>query len=245
MTMRTGHSNILICQDDKAASREAAERFVCTAIRAVAERGTFLVAVSGGSSSKGLYELLSSRGYSELVPWTHTELFFADERCVPPESEESNYRMVHRLLLSTVPIPESNVHRFHGEDPPELAANAYEQEIHSVMGDSPCFDLIVLGMGADTHTASLFPFSPALKESGRHAVASYVETLGAYRLTLTVPLINHAESVIVLALGEAKATALATAVNGPIDTDAHPIQSIHPTHGRLLWIVDQAAASRL
>lgn len=243
--MSMENANILICQDDSAASMEAAERFACAAVRAVAKRGAFYVAVSGGSSPKRMYEILASRDFADLVPWARTELFFTDERCVPPESEDSNYRMVNKLLLSTVPIPESNVHRFHGEDPPEAAAAAYEHEIHRVMGGNPLFDLIVLGMGPDSHTASLFPNSPALREGGRHAAANYVEKLGACRLTLTIPTINHSESVIILAMGEGKADALAEVLNGPIDMDIHPVQAIQPMHGRLLWIVDRQAASRL
>lgn len=242
--MSAARANILICLDEKAASREAAERFTCAAIASVAKRGVFFVAVSGGSSPRGMYEALASREFAELIPWSRTELFFTDERCVPPESEESNYRLVSKLLLSTVPIPEPNIHRFRGEDPPEVAAEEYEREIHSVMDDSR-FDLMVLGMGQDTHTASLFPHSPALHEGGRHAAANYVEKLGAHRLTLTIPTINHAESIIVLAFGSEKADALATALSGPVDPDAHPIQAIRPIHGHMLWIVDQACASKL
>ena len=243
--MSSDNANILICRDENAASVEAAERFVCAAVRAVAKRGVFYVAVSGGSTPKGMYETLASREFADLVPWTRTEVFFADERCVPPESEESNYRLVNKLLLSTVPIPESNVHRFHGEDPPEAAADSYEHEIHRVMDGNPAFDLIILGMSQDTHTASLFPNSPALREGGKHAAANYIEKLGAYRLTLTIPAINSAESVIILAFGENKAAALADVLNGPVDIDLHPVQAIRPPHGRLLWIVDQDAASRL
>lgn len=243
--MSRDHANILICRDETAASLEAAERFTCAAIRAVAKRGVFHVAVSGGSSPKGMYEALASREFAELVPWSRTELFFADERCVPPESEESNYRLVNKLLLSTVPIPESNVHRFHGEDPPEAAADSYEREIHRVMDGSPSFDLIVLGMGQDTHTASLFPCSPALSEGGKHVAANYIEKLGAYRLTLTIPAINHAELVIILVFGENKADSLAEVLHGSVDIDQHPVQAIQPLHGRLLWIVDQEAASAL
>lgn len=243
--MDTGHANILVCEDEKAASREAAERFVCAAIRSVAEHGEFYVAVSGGGSPKGMYELLAGSEFSAIVPWSRTELFFTDERCVAPDSDQSNYRMVSELLLSTVPIPEPNIHRFRGEDPPDLAAECYEQEMRDVMGESPRFDLIVLGMGDDTHTASLFPNSPALQETGRHAVANYVEKLGAHRLTLTIPVINHAHSIAVLAFGEGKSQALADVLHGPVDTNLHPVQAVRPTFGRLLWIVDRAAASKL
>jgi 6-phosphogluconolactonase len=237
--------DILICRDEESASRDAAERFACAAVRSVAQRGAFYVAVSGGRTPRRMYEDLAERELAGIVPWARTELFFTDERCVGPESEESNFRMVNELLLSTVPIPESNIHRFHGEDLPQPAADRYEHEIHEVMGSSPRFDLIVLGMGEDTHTASLFPDSPALREAGRHAAANYVEKLGAYRLTLTMGIINHAQSVIILAFGSEKAQALAEVLRGPVDTNLHPVQAICPVSGHLLWIVDQAAAREL
>jgi 6-phosphogluconolactonase len=243
--MDAGRANILVCKDAKSASQEAAERFACAAIRSVAERGGFFVAVCGGRDPVGMYETLAGREFVEIVPWVLTELFFTDERCVPPESEDSNYRLVYRLLLSTVPIPAPNIHRFKGEDPPEAAAAAYEREIHEVMGTTPRFDLIVLGLGDDAHVASLFPNTPVLHEAGRHAVAGYVEQLGAHRLTLTFPVINHARQVIILALGSGKAEALAVAMKGPLDVNLHPVQGVDPKSGHLLWIVDNEAASGL
>ncbi|NLN76504.1 MAG: 6-phosphogluconolactonase [Armatimonadetes bacterium] len=237
-------ANILICENESAASREAADRFACAAVRSVAEQGRFCVAVSGGSTPKGMYESLAEE-HLATVPWYRTELFFVDERCVPPDSLDSNYRMVHDLLLATVPIPETGIHRFEGELSPETAAGRYEQNIHAVMGRDPRFDLIVLGMGDDTHTASLFPYSPALNETGRLAVSNYVQKLATDRLTLTIPLINRAHSVIILVLGESKAQALADAMSGTEDIEMHPVQAVRPTHGRLLWIVDRAAAAKL
>lgn len=239
------NTNMLVCEDEKNASCEAAERFACAAVRAVAKRGVFYVAIPGGNSPRGMFEMLSSREFEELVPWARTELFFTDERCVPPESDESNYKLASGLLLSTVPIPEANIHRMHGEDPPETAARQYEEEMLRVMDSSPRFDLIVLGMGMDTHTASLFPNSPALLETGRHVVANYVEKLNTYRLTLTLPVMNHAEQVIILAFGPDKADPLAEVLHGPVDTNLHPVQGICPAAGHLLWIVDRAAASKL
>ena len=133
---------------------------------------------------------------------------FSDERCVPPEHEDSNFRFAHSLLLSKVPIPASNIHRFRGEKSPEDAASEYEQELRAVMGGSPRFDLIILGMGEDTHTASLFPGSPAIQETERWSVAVYVDKLGAFRLTLTPPILNNARQVAILALGQEKASAV-------------------------------------
>ncbi len=243
--MDVGSANILVCRDSNAASQEAAERFACAAVRSVAERGEFFVAVCGGRDPVGMYEALAGREFVEIVPWQLTELFFTDERCVPPESDDSNYREVHRLLLATVPIPASNIHRFRGEDPPEQAAESYEREIREVMGPSPRFDLIVLGLGDNTHVASLFPKTDALHEVGRHAVANYVDELGAYRLTLTFPIINHARQVIILALGSRKAEPLSLALHGPSDPDLCPVHGVDPTSGHLLWVVDNDAASSL
>lgn len=238
-------ANLLICVDDKGASREAADRFACAAVRAVAKRGMFSVAVPGGSSPRSMFEILASRDYEDIVPWSRTEFFFTDERCVPPESDESNYKLAFDLLLSTVPIPDLNIHRMLGEKPPDEAAERYEEEMHQVLGSIPRFDLVILGMGTDTHTASLFPNSPALLESGRHVVANYVEKLGSHRLTLTLPVINHAEQVLILAFGSDKAPPLAEALHGAVDTNQHPVQGVRPTSGHLLWVVDRAAASKL
>lgn len=238
-------ANIMVCESAKAASIEAAERFACAAVRAVARYGVFHVAVPGGSSPKSMYELLARPEFRDLAPWSRTELFFTDERCVPPDSAESNYGAVRNQLVSLVPLPEPNVHRMRGEDDPEAAADAYEEELHKVMGVSRRFNLIVLGMGADTHTASLFPGSSALTATGRHVVPNYVERLHSYRLTLTLPVINQAEQVIVLAFGSDKAQALADALRGPEDVNRHPVQGVQPVSGHLLWLVDREAASKL
>lgn len=238
-------ANILVCVDDRTAGQEAAERLVCAAVRAVAERGVFCVAVPGGSSPRAMYEALGGLELRDIVPWPRVELFFTDERCVPPESDQSNYRMLSDLLLSSVPIPSANIHRMRGEDEPESAAAQYEEELHRVMGSNPSFDLIVLGMGTDTHTASLFPDSPALQEYGRHVTANYVDKLQTYRLTLTLPVINRAEQVIMLAFGPEKADALTEVLQGPEDRSLHPAQAVRPASGRLLWIVDQLAAAKL
>ncbi len=236
------NSNLLVCEDPRAASIEAAERFACSAVRSVAKYGVFHVAIPGGSSPREMFLLLAGGEFRDLVPWSRMELFFTDERCVPPEDDESNYKLAFDLLISTVPIPEPSIHRMLGEDEPESSAAQYEEEIHRVMGHSPRFELIILGMGADAHTASLFPGSPALRETGRHVVSNYVEKLGAHRLTLTLPLINRAEQVIILAFGQEKAQALAHALKEPEDVNQYPVQGVRPTSGRLLWIVDRAAA---
>lgn len=243
--MRSVAANLLICGDPEQAARETAERFVCAGVRSVALRGVFNVAVPGGSSPRRAFELLATGGFVDLVPWTRTHVFFTDERCVPPDDIESNYRLAFDTLLSHVPAPKSNIHRFRGELEPDEAAALYEHELRQAMGGPPRFDLVILGMGQDTHTASLFPNSPALAEHFRLAAANWIETLNAHRLTLTVPALSSAESIIIMALGTEKAEAVRTALQGEVNVEAHPVQAIRPDTGRLLWIVDQDAASEL
>jgi 6-phosphogluconolactonase len=238
-------SDVLVCRNAEAAAQETADHFVCAATRSVAERGVFHVAVPGGSSPRAVFQLLASQPYASLVPWERTAVFFTDERCVPPDHEQSNYRLANELLLSKVPIPSENVHRFAGELPPIEAAAEYEQTLRHIMGERPTFDLILLGMGEDTHTASLFPNTPALDETRKLAVANYVRALDVHRLTLTIPVIKGARRVLVLALGSAKARAVNKALRGEVNERLHPVQSVAPTKGRLLWIVDQEAAADL
>jgi 6-phosphogluconolactonase len=238
-------ADILICRDDTSVAVEAARRFVFHAAAAVNERGKFCVAIPGGFSPRGMFEQLARPEFAALIPWDRTHVFFTDERCVPPTDPDSNYKLARDLLLSRVPIPEDNVHRFQAELDPEQAARLYEEEIKHLVGECPAFDLIVLGMGKDTHTASLFPHSPALKEETRYAVANPLPGRGETRLTLTLPVFRRSLSTIVLVLGYEKSGPLHTVLISKIDPDAHPIQSIAPTSGDLLWIVDQDAASQL
>lgn len=243
--MRHRNTNLLICKDEEAVAREAAERFVCSAIRSVAEYREFYVAIPGGSSPKEMFKLLATDEYARTIPWDKTQIFFTDERCVPPDSGESNYRQAYDLLFSKIPIPDSNIHRFYSELPPEEAAASYDESIRNIMGYERQFDLIILGMGSDSHTASLFPNSPALDETRRFAVENYVEKLDAYRLTLTIPVLSSARNIIILAIGKEKAEALSIALNGQSNPNLYPVQAIQPNQGTLLWIVDKDAASKL
>jgi len=238
-------ANILICRNSQAVAEETAERFICAARRSVAERGAFFVALSGGNSPRDTYRHLASETIRDQVPWEKTFVFFTDERCVPPDHEESNYKLANDLLLSKVPIPSLNIFRFPGELQPADAALQYDQILRNRLGDAPRFDFILLGMGYDTHTASLFPNSPALSELTRLAVENFVARLNTYRLTLTIPILRNARQIIILALGEQKAGAVRDVLQGPTDEQAHPVQAIRPTDGRLLWIIDQEAASEL
>jgi 6-phosphogluconolactonase len=224
--------------DAASLAQAAAEHFVAQASQAVAARGRFLAALSGGSTPRATYELLASEAFAARVDWPRLHVFWGDERCVPPDHAESNYRMAREALLDKVPIPAGNVHRIRGELPPDRAAAAYQAQLEAVLGEDGRFDLILLGMGADGHTASLFPGAAALEERVRWVVGNYVEKLDAWRVTLTLPLINRARHVLFLVSGAAKADALARVRAG------HPLPAalVQPGHGELVWLVDRDAA---
>ena len=230
---------IVVLPDPTALAREATDRFVALARSAIAAQARFTVALSGGSTPKLLYEQLVTRP----IEWQHIHVCWGDERCVPPDHPDSNFGMAQRALLSHVDIPAQNVHRLQGELEPVQAAQHYEAELHALFGAQPRFDLILLGMGTDAHTASLFPGTLALHEQQHWVVAHYVEKLQANRLTLTLPIINDAANVIFLIAGAYKAAALRSVWHGPHDPDRYPAQSIAPTTGRVIWLVDQAAVT--
>jgi 6-phosphogluconolactonase len=227
-------------------ARAAAERFVFAAQEASNARSRFAVALSGGSTPKRAYELLAGNGYRERVDWSKVHVFFGDERCVPPNDTESNFRMAGEAMLSRVPIPQENVHRIVGEGDPSIGARTYEEEdLRSFFAGAswPRFDLVFLGMGDDGHTASLFPGSAALKEDKAWVVANWVEKFKTFRITLTAPAINNAAHVVFLVTGEGKARRLAEVVRGPRAPEALPSQLIRPVDGKLEWLIDEAAAA--
>ncbi len=192
-----------------------------------------------------MYGALVSLDLRDRVPWTKGEYFWSDERCVLPENPDSNYGMAERELVSHVPVPHDRIHRMRGELQPERAAEEYEQELRRVFGKVtlPQFDLMMLGLGANGHTASLFPCSPALPETRRWVVANYVHELTAYRLTFTFPVINAARNVVFVVAGKEKAPALRQVMRGggtPV-----PAERVHPTTGRLIWFAEEAAAAEL
>ncbi|MCG2784211.1 MAG: 6-phosphogluconolactonase [Anaerolineae bacterium] len=210
--------------------------------QAVAARGRFSVALSGGSTPRALYERLASAEFSGRIPWRDIHLFWGDERCVPPDHADSNYRMTAESLLRRVPLPAENIHRIQGELAPHEAAAHYEAGLRAFFGGAPVFDLVLLGMGDDGHTASLFPDSPALAESARWAVA--VEHTSpppplVSRVTLTFGVFNAARRVVFLVTGAGKAQKLAEIRRG---ADL-PAGRIRPPNGDLLWLVDEAAAA--
>ena len=224
-------------------SRAAAREFAARAEEAIEERGRFAVVLAGGSTPETMYGILA-RDYMDGIDWSKVYVFFGDERSVPPHHEDSNLKMASEVLLDHVPV--ANVHRIRGELSPEEAAEAYEGELRTFFQteDVPRFDLILLGIGADGHTASLFPWTTALEVHDRWAVANPVPRLGTTRITLTVPVINAALAVYFLVEGEDKAEALREVLEGDADPRACPAKLVQPP-GEPEWMVDQSAASLL
>jgi 6-phosphogluconolactonase len=241
---------IQVVEDPAAVARCGAERFTALARAAVEARGRFTVALSGGSTPKALFQLLARESRS-TVPWDRIELFWGDERCVPPDHADSNYRMTRESLLDAVPIPRARTHRIEAErDDHAAVAAAYEAEIARVLGATPggtppVFDLVFLGMGPDGHTASLFPGTTALSERRRWVVANHVPQFKADRITLTYPILNRAAHVVFLAAGTDKASVLREVLEGPPALERLPSQGIRPDAGELVWLVDRAAAAQL
>jgi 6-phosphogluconolactonase len=235
-------TEIKVLPDAKSLTEEAARRIVEAAEKKLADTQCFFsLVLSGGSTPKALYELLASDQYKSLLNWSKIEIYFGDERCVPPDHSDSNYLMAHMAMLSKLPIPEPNIHRMRGEIAPEAAAIEYGQLLKSAFGDGGP-DLVLLGMGDDGHTASLFPGTTALDETHHRVVANHVEKLNAWRITMTYPFLNRAAEVMVLVSGEAKAQRLEEVLEGPRDPKRLPIQGIQPA-GKLTWLLDAPAAS--
>jgi 6-phosphogluconolactonase len=243
--------DLLAVADQTALAQEAAKRVVAIAEEAVARCGRFTVALAGGSTPKRLYSLLAAEPYCTRLPWRETHLFWGDERAVPPEHPDSNFGMARATLLSRVPIPANQVHRMQAERADlDAAASEYETGIAGVFAaqppdEPPAFDLILLGLGPDGHTASLFPYTRALQETKRWVVSNYIPKLKVNRLTLTPPILNRASTILFLVSGADKASVLQAIMEGPPDPERLPAQLIRPVAGRLVWLVDHAAASRL
>lgn len=240
---------LIICRDAEELYRKAAERFVVLAQQAAQERDRFIVALSGGSMPRGLYALLATAEYRERIPWSQVHLFWGDERCVPPDRPESNYRMVQESLLSKISIPERNVHRMAGEKEPQIAAAEYEAELKSFFqlseGAGARFDLILLGLGEDGHTASLFPGSEALEDTEHLVAAVYVEKLKSHRLTLTLPVLNQAAQIMFLVAGASKAAILKEVLNADPISSNLPAAKVRPVNGQLTWMVTEDVAADL
>lgn len=236
-----------VVADTEALNHAAAGEFVNCATRAIRERGRFSVALSGGNTPRAIYSLLAEK-YAHFISWEQVFVFFGDERHVPPDHPDSNFRMANQSLLSRVPIPAKNIHRIQAELAAPIAADQYQatlQEFFSLQdGELPRFDLVMLGMGDDGHTASLFPGTAALEETSRTVVANHVEKLQSDRITLTFPVLNATSAVLITIAGGNKAPIVRDIVNSP-EKNLYPIQRVRPRNGRLLWLVEQQAASLL
>jgi 6-phosphogluconolactonase len=219
---------ICVFENSRELARGAAEHLVALA--------PVTVALSGGSTPKVLYQLLAEK-FRDQISWASTHFFWSDERHVPPDHPDSNYRMAHEALLSRVPVPESNVHRIHSENPSaQQAADEYEKTV------VPRLDLILLGLGTDGHTASIFPGSEVAHETKRLVAAPWVEKLNTYRITMTLPLLNNGASIVFLVSGAEKAQIVKEVLEGP---KQYPAQFVQPTDGELIWMLDRDAASNL
>lgn len=253
MSSAAGKAELRIATTPSALAELAAAEFVQAALAAVRQRGRFTVALAGGSTPMGLYRLLARRGHlvpPGPLPWGHIHMFWGDERQVPPDHADSNYGAVKSALLERVAIPPANVHRIQGElADAEAAAESYEREIRTLFGlgpgEWPRFDLVLLGMGADGHTASLFPGTAALAERNRIVAANRVPKLSANRITLTLPAINAAARVVFLVAGADKAEAVGKVLVDSRDSFDLPARAVRPTAGTLLWLLDRPAAAQL
>lgn len=212
----------------------AADHFYECANEAIAEHGRFTVALTGGSTPKNIYALMATPEYARKADWRRIELFWGDERCVPPDDPQSNFGMAQRALIAHVPVPPENVHRMRGELEPELAAAEYEKLLRDVVPDG--FDLIILGMGSNAHIASLFPHSPLLQEKIRWVAAPYVAEVKMSRITLTPAAINRAREVVFWVAGEAKREAVQRVLHGRRDPDLLPAQIVAPA-GEVTWMI--------
>jgi 6-phosphogluconolactonase len=240
-------AQLRVFDDVSALMRGAADEIVSVATQAVAERGRFSWALSGGSTPRDLFRLLASDGYRERTPWNAVHFFWGDERHVPPDHPDSNFRMAREAMLDAVPVPPGNVHRVPAEEPDaQRAAAEYAATLRSFFGlsegERPRFDLILLGLGKDGHTASLFPGSNAVFEREHLVVAPWVEAQQTFRITLTPPVLNHARRAMFLVAGDDKAEALHAVLEGAREPGRYPAQVVE---GNVSWWVDRVAARLL
>jgi 6-phosphogluconolactonase len=242
------NAEIRIFKDSDALSTAAADIFVQAEKHAIETRGRFLVALSGGGTPSGLYQLLANEPYRSEVNWKKIFVFWGDERCVPPDDPGSNYHQANETLLRHVSLPKENILRVKGELQPRQASDAYAQTLKDFADpglDWPRFDLVLLGMGEDGHTASLFPGSPVKATSPTLAVTGHYQGRPADRVTLTPLVFNSAREVLFLVTGESKAVTLSQVLSDVSTQEQYPAQRIQPTDGQVIWLVDEAAAADL
>ncbi len=223
--------------------RAVVQEIIGTVNGAIAQRGSCLVALSGGETPRLIYSRLATHPDRERIDWNRVHLIFGDERMVPPDNSQSNFGMVERELLAQIPIPAGNVHRIRGERPPSVAAREYGEELKQLFASTnPCLDLVLLGVGEDGHTASLFPGTDVLDVIDEPVKDVFVSQFRAWRVTITLPVINNARQVIVLCTGRRKASIAGQILNAPEPTRDLPATLVRPVHGELLWMLDAEAA---
>jgi 6-phosphogluconolactonase len=240
--------NVRVFENLDLLSQAAAKLFIETSAQAILRRGRFLVALSGGNTPTELYKLLAQSPYKEQIDWLRIHAFWGDERCVPIGDSENSYRQAYDVLLSHVPIPAENIHRVESSLEPAEAAKDYANVLKRFASptlDWPRFDLALLGMGEDGHTASLFPGSEVNVSTPTLAVTAQYQNRPANRVTLTPLVFNSARRIVFLVSGESKGQTLANVLYGGYDPEQLPAQRIRPTDGELIWMVDQSAASKL
>jgi 6-phosphogluconolactonase len=231
--------NLHVLPDAAALAQAAAGHFLTLAAPAIDSRGRFDVALAGGSTPKAMNAILAAQ--PQAIDWTRVRFFFGDERCVPPDHPDSNYRMTRETLFAPLAIEPAQIFRMHGEDEPHAAADAYDALLARELGAEAILDAVFLGMGPDGHTASLFPGTIAGIDETRRAVANFVPKFGTFRLTLTPLAINAARHVTITAGGAEKAGSLAAVLDGPREPNTYPSQLVVPASGNLTWLVDAAA----
>jgi 6-phosphogluconolactonase len=236
---------ISVFRDLEQLSRAASSLMAQRARAAAAEHGRFTVALAGGHTPKRTYELLAAPPLRDQIPWSQLHVFWGDERYVPPDDARSNQRMARETLLDHVPVPSQQVHPIECTGTPADSADRYERCLREFLGPALRFDLVLLGLGEDGHTASLFPHSPVLTERTRWVADLFVQGQGLHRVTMTAPLINRAHAVVFLVSGPNKASAVQAVLHGANDPDLLPAQLIRPSDGEPRWLVDEAAATRL
>jgi 6-phosphogluconolactonase len=240
-----GMKEVRVFDDTTALLRATADEIARMALEAVDARGRFVWALAGGSTPRDVYRLLASDPYRERMPWNAIHFFWGDERHVPPDHPDSNFRMAREAMLDAVPVLAGNIHRVMAEEPDaQRAAAQYESTLRDFFSteDWPVFDLIQLGLGKEGHTASLFPGGAAIHERERLVVAPWVEAQTTFRVTFTPPVLNHARRTLFLVSGEEKAEALHAVLEGAREPDVYPAQIVE---GNRLWMVDRAAARLL
>jgi len=237
--------NVYVLPNGDALARDAAAQVAAAGKAAVAKKGAFSIALSGGSTPKVMYGLLAAEPLRSQIDWGRWEIYWGDERCVPPDHSDSNYKMASDAMLSRVPIPPANVHRMRGEIEPEAAAREYGELLRDKFGEGS-LDLVLLGMGPDGHTLSLFPGTTALDEKKHRCVSNWVQKFSTYRVTMTAPFVNKAAKVMVIVGGADKRQRVKEVLEGPYDPQRLPIQLIDPeaNGGELIWLMDADAAGQ-